>query len=156
MRAAYWTPPLTPRLAFDLESRQIEDRLQLSALVSITDHDNINAPMLLRTVPSARHIPVSVEWTVPFYESAFHIGVHNLPSAQGSSGWSVSTCLLLSRSQSAPPAFCEILAELHEIHQVLIVFNHPIWDLYRVGRQRHDSSSTSSSPSMASTSTHSS
>ena len=22
--------------------------------------------------------------------------------------------------------------------QVLIVFNHPIWDLYRVGRQRHD------------------
>ncbi len=64
---SYWTPPLTPRLAFDLESRQIEDRLQLSALVSITDHDDINAPMLLRTVPSARHIPVSVEWTVPFY-----------------------------------------------------------------------------------------
>jgi hypothetical protein len=57
---AYWTPPLTPRLAFDLERRQIESKLDRSALVSITDHDNIEAPQLLRTVASARHIPVSV------------------------------------------------------------------------------------------------
>src|SRR5271168_4820839 len=41
--AAYWTPPLTPRLAFDLESKQIE-KLGVSPLVSITDHDNITAP----------------------------------------------------------------------------------------------------------------
>ena len=51
--AAYWTPPMTPRLAFDLESNQIE-ALDLGSMVSITDHDNIRAPMLLRTVPSAR------------------------------------------------------------------------------------------------------
>ena len=82
---SYWTPPLTPRLAFDLERSQIENRLQLPALVSLTDHDDINAPLLLRSVDSARAIPVSVEWTVPFYETAFHIGVHNIPSAQGSS-----------------------------------------------------------------------
>src|SRR5580700_6312002 len=63
--AAYWTPPLTPRLAFDLENRQIEDRLGIQPLVSLTDHDTIEAPMLLRTVASARHIPVSVEWTIP-------------------------------------------------------------------------------------------
>jgi len=37
-----------------------------------------------------------------------------------------------------PGLLREILAELHELPQVLIVFNHPIWDLYRVGRQRHD------------------
>jgi len=42
-----------------------------------------HAPLLLRSVDSARHIPISVEWTVPFYETAFHIGVHNIPSAQG-------------------------------------------------------------------------
>src|SRR5271170_3874919 len=30
---SYWTPPLTPRLAFDLERRQIEERLQLRAMV---------------------------------------------------------------------------------------------------------------------------
>lgn len=81
---AWWTPPLTPRLALDLERRQIENKLQRSALVSITDHDNIEAPQLLRTVASARHIPVSVEWTVPFSgDQSFHLGIHNLPSAYG-------------------------------------------------------------------------
>ncbi len=78
---SYWTPPLTPRLAFDLERNQIENKLQIPALVSLTDHDDINAPLLLRSVSSARHIPVSVEWTVPFHETAFHLGIHNLPSA---------------------------------------------------------------------------
>ena len=43
---SYWTPPLTPRLAFDLERSQIENTLQLPALVSITDHDSIQAPLL--------------------------------------------------------------------------------------------------------------
>jgi len=74
---------LTPSLAFDLERRQIEDKLQIPGLVSLTDHDDIQAPMLLRTVAASRHIPVSVEWTVPFGATAFHLGIHNLPSAAG-------------------------------------------------------------------------
>jgi len=54
---AYWTPPLTPRLAFDLNV--VRSKASAApALVSITDHDNIEAPQLLRTVASARHIPV--------------------------------------------------------------------------------------------------
>ena len=80
--ASYWTPPMTPKLAFDLETRQIE-KLGLGAMVSLTDHDNIKAPMLLRTVPSARQIPVSVEWSAPYGGvQSFHLGVHNLPSAR--------------------------------------------------------------------------
>ena len=71
--AAYWTPPLTPKLAFDLERGQIE-KLDLAPMVSITDHDNINAPMLLRTVPSARQIPVSVEWTGALRGAVFPSG----------------------------------------------------------------------------------
>jgi hypothetical protein len=135
----YWTPPLTPRLAFDLESSQIESRLQIPALVSITDHDDIKAPLLLRSVPSARHIPVSVEWTVPFHESAFHIGVHNLPSATGSQWMERLRAFTAVPSAERPMNLLrEILAELHEIPQVMIVFNHPIWDLYRVGRDRHE------------------
>ena len=39
---------MTPKLAFDLESGQIE-KLDLAPMVSITDHDTIKAPMLLRT-----------------------------------------------------------------------------------------------------------
>ncbi|HEY2040216.1 MAG TPA: hypothetical protein VGG95_11150 [Edaphobacter sp.] len=135
----YWTPPLTPRLAFDLESSQIENRLQIPALVSLTDHDDINAPLLLRSVPSARHIPVSVEWTVPFHESAFHIGVHNLPSATGQQ-WMERLRAFTETplAERHPSLLREIFAELDQIPQVLVVFNHPIWDLYRVGRQRHD------------------
>jgi hypothetical protein len=69
-------------MAYDLESSQIH-ALGLRALVSLTDHDNIDAPMLLRTVTSARGIPVSTEWSVPFQGTEFHLGVHNLPSADG-------------------------------------------------------------------------
>ncbi|HEY0161481.1 MAG TPA: hypothetical protein VGB69_02275 [Edaphobacter sp.] len=135
----YWTPPLTPRLAFDLESSQIENQLQLSALVSLSDHDDIKAPMLLRSVPSARHIPISVEWTVPFHESAFHIGVHNLPSATGQEWMDrLQKFTAIPVAERHADHLREIFAELHEIPQVLIIFNHPIWDLYRVGRQRHD------------------
>lgn len=136
---AYWTPPLTPSLAFDLERRQIEDKLQIPGLVSITDHDDIQAPMLLRTVLSSRHIPVSVEWTVPFGVTAFHIGVHNLPSATGSAWMErLAAFTALPVATREPSLLTEILAELDEIPGVLIVFNHPLWDLYRVGKDKHE------------------
>jgi hypothetical protein len=136
---SYWTPPLTPSLAFDLERRQIEEKLQISGLVSITDHDDIQAPMLLRTVPSSRHIPVSVEWTVPFGVTAFHLGIHNLPSAAGTA-WMDKLAAFTATpvATRAPKLLTEILAELHELPGVLIVFNHPLWDLYRIGKQKHD------------------
>ena len=131
--AAYWTPPLTPRLAFDLESGQIA-KLGLMPLVSITDHDTIAAPMLLRTVASARHIPVSVEWSAPFGgDQSFHLGIHNLPSDTGAS-W-----MKTFEEYTAHPSegrLTEILAALHELPNVLIVFNHPMWDLYLVGAEK--------------------
>ncbi len=133
--AAYWTPPLTPRLAFDLESRQIQNKLGLMPLVSITDHDNINAPMLLRTVASARHIPVSVEWSAPFGgDQAFHLGIHNLPSESG------ALWMKAFEEYTANPdegRLTEILAALHALPNVLIVFNHPMWDLYLIGDAKH-------------------
>ena len=136
---SYWTPPLTPALAFDLERKQIEDNLQLPGLVSITDHDDINAPMLLRSVPSARHIPVSVEWTVPVGATAFHLGIHNLPSATGAEWMERMRAFTAIPVETREPGLLrEILVELDEIPGVLIIFNHPIWDLYRIGKERHD------------------
>src|SRR5258707_4186309 len=79
--ASYWTPPLPPALAFDLERRQIEDRLQLPALVSITDHDDIQAPLQLRSIPHSSRVPIAVEWTAPYRDSVLHLGIHNLPAA---------------------------------------------------------------------------
>ena len=132
--AGYWTPPLTPRLAFDLESKQIEQQLGMMPLVSITDHDTIAAPMLLRTVASARHIPVSVEWSAPFGgDQAFHLGIHNLPSDTGAA-W-----MRTFEEYTASPdekRLTEILAALHALPNVLIVFNHPIWDLYLIGQEK--------------------
>ncbi len=135
---SYWTPPLTPRLAFDLERLQIEDKLQMPAMVSITDHDDIRAPMLLRSLESARQIPVSVEWTVPFGEGAFHLGIHNLPSPTGVE-WMRRMEAFTAIPAAARPAkmLTEMLAELDELPGVLIVFNHPLWDLYRIGEEKH-------------------
>jgi hypothetical protein len=134
----YWTPPLTPRLAFDLERRQIEDKLQMAAMVSITDHDNIHAPLLLRSLESARQIPVSVEWTVPFGATSFHLGVHNLPSAAGVRWMERMAAFTALPVAERPGAMLTgMLAELDELPGVLIVFNHPLWDLYRIGMAKH-------------------
>ena len=137
--ASYWTPPLTPRLAFDLERTQIERQVELPALVSITDHDDIRAPLLLRSIDSARGIPVSVEWTVPYEETAFHLGVHNLPSATGAA-WMDRLQAFTAFPVLDRPArwMTEMLSELHELPGVLLVFNHPNWDLYAVGQNLHD------------------
>lgn len=132
--SSYWTPPMTPKLAFDLESRQIEN-LGLDSMVSITDHDNIEAPMLLRTVPIARRIPLSVEWTVPYGGvQDFHIGVHNLPSSSAKQWMSVFSDFT---TKPGNERLKEILIALHEDPNVLVVFNHPMWDLFRVGKERH-------------------
>jgi hypothetical protein len=134
--ASYWTPPMTPRLAFDLETRQIE-KLNLAPMVSITDHDNITAPMLLRTIASARQIPVSVEWTAPYGEQSFHLGVHNLPSARAAEWMKTLSDYTANPSESSGTRLIEILRALHDEPNVLVVFNHPMWDLYLIGAERH-------------------
>jgi hypothetical protein len=132
---SYWTPPMTPKLAFDLESRQIEN-LDVASMVSITDHDNINAPMLLRTVPSARAIPVSVEWSAPYGGvQSFHLGIHNLPSARAADWMRVLEDFTANPSDAE---LTQILAALDAEPNVLVVFNHPMWDLYLVGQEKHE------------------
>jgi hypothetical protein len=132
--SSYWTPPMTPKLAFDLESGQIE-KLGLNSMVSITDHDNIEAPMLLRTVPSARRIPVSVEWSVPYGGvQDFHLGVHNLPSARAKQ-WMRTLADFTAKPSEA--RLREIFVALNDEPDVLVVFNHPMWDLYLIGEEKH-------------------
>jgi hypothetical protein len=133
-RASYWTPPLPPQLAFDLERRQIEDHLQLPALVSITDHDDIQAALLLRSNPQVGQLPISVEWTVPYLDSVFHLGIHNLPGTTAEA-WMRT----FAEFTAAPSAarLTEILSELQALPNTLIVFNHPVWDLHNLGSERH-------------------
>jgi hypothetical protein len=73
---------------------------------------------------------VSVEWSAPFGQTIFHLGIHNIPSRDGME-W-----MRRFEAFTAAPNDAKLLAmlrELHESPQVLIVFNHPLWDLHSVG-----------------------
>ncbi|HEV2324766.1 MAG TPA: hypothetical protein VGS10_12515, partial [Terracidiphilus sp.] len=93
------------------------------------------APMLLRSVPSARQIPVSIEWTAPYGGvQAFHLGIHNLPSTTAQQWMKAFEEFTANPSDAR---LTEILAALDKEPNVLVVFNHPMWDLYLVGKEKH-------------------
>lgn len=125
LHRAYWTPPLCERQAYNLESRQITT-LGLRPMVSLSDHDTIEAFALLRQLPGSQDAPISIEWTAPFGSAVFHIGVHNLPPAIASS---VTTALLEASKAAIDSEILDLLIELSHIPNVLVVFNHPLWNL---------------------------
>ena len=131
---SYWTPPMPALSAYQLERNQIENVLGISGMVSLSDHDNIEAPMLLRVIPEARRIPVSLEWTVPFRDTTLHLGLHNLPSARAET--MVADLQEFTRNP-VEKRLEQLLAMLHESPDVLVVLNHPMWDLAGIGRERH-------------------
>ncbi len=132
---AYWTSPLTPKLAYEVERNQIQRDLDLAALVSLTDHDSIQAPSLLRLASDTAEVPLSMEWTVPYAcGSVFHLGIHNLPVAHAHD---LTQALEQYTHNPRPADATELLAALHSFPEVLIVFNHPLWDLGGLGAERH-------------------
>ncbi|MDP9038917.1 MAG: hypothetical protein M3O02_06525 [Acidobacteriota bacterium] len=145
LRRACWRPPLQPRMAYNVESCQIQ-QLHLIPLVSLTDHDCMEAPLLLRTLPSSRHIPMSTEWSAPFGRTVFHLGIHNLPSLHCAE-WmrrflaytreAEALRALSADTAASDRALLALLEELHAISQVLTVCNHPVWDLHKVGAPLH-------------------
>jgi hypothetical protein len=132
---AYWTPPLTPKLAYETERNQIENTLGLKSLVSLTDHDNIEAPVLLRRERETAKTPISLEWSVPFEGTIFHLGVHNLPCGQAQS---IVDDLAAYTQNPDEERLCELLAMLDAIPNVLVVFNHPLWTQTCVGVHRDE------------------
>jgi hypothetical protein len=132
---AYWTPPLTPELACETEKDQIERGLGLKSLISLTDHDTIEAPLLLRDAPQTARMPISLEWSVPFQGAIFHLGVHNLPErrAQGIMG-----DLAAYTRQPDDQRLLELLEMLDRVPNVLVVFNHPLWTQTCLGVQRKE------------------
>ena len=54
---AYWTPPMSPEMVLESETRQIEDQLGMQAFVSITDHDTIAGPLGLQANANGKLIP---------------------------------------------------------------------------------------------------
>ncbi len=131
---AYWTPPLTPGRAYDVEKNQIEDSLGVAGIVSLTDHDTIEAPTSLQLASDTRPLPISLEWTVPYEGTVFHFGIHNLP---GENAQEIMAQLAAHTACPSSIPLIDLISMLHQIHDVLIVFNHPLWDLCNLGAQRH-------------------
>lgn len=128
----FWRPPQAAAEALELERRQIVDKLGLDALVSLTDHDDIQAGILLSVLD--RHVPISVEWTVPFGPSFFHLGIHNLPPRRAQP---IMSALAAVTAHPTRERIGDMLAALHEWPSTLIVWNHPAWDEARIGPVAH-------------------
>jgi len=128
----FWRPPLHPKAAHDLEAQQIERTLGLRPLVSITDHDNLEACSELRAL--GIEAPYSFEWTVPYGSTVFHIGVHNLPPDDA--------FFLFHEMESitadpTPARVDRMLQDLHAIREVLVVLNHPLSNEFRTALRTH-------------------
>jgi len=126
---AYWTPPLTAEAAHKLELAQIEDELGLAGIVSLSDHDSIEAGLEL--CAAGRDVPISIEWTAPVGKIDVHLGIHNLPPK---SAGALTAAMFDYTANEPEHRLGEILTALNEIPEVLIVLNHPLWDISRVGK----------------------
>jgi len=131
---AWWTPPAAPHEAWALEGGHIERRFGVQALVSLTDHDNIEAPLSLRVLDECRDLPISVEWTVPYGPTFFHLGIHNLAAVSARERM-YELAHFTERGGSADVA--PLLESLSQTKDTLIVFNHPCWDERGIGRELH-------------------
>jgi hypothetical protein len=132
LAGGYWTPPLNPRAAYDLECAQIE-ALDLEGVVSLTDHDSFEAARKLRIVDAYRHIPISFEWTAPYQDGAFHFGVHNLPERCAPE---ILAAITSYKTEPRPELLHDLLAALNDLDEVLVVLNHPLWNLYHLEPSR--------------------
>jgi hypothetical protein len=132
---AWWTPPVTPREVIDIETSQIEQRLGMPAMVSITDHDDIEAGLLLQVLDTPQRHPISMEWTVPFGGGFFHLGVHNLPREEATE--IAGELLKYTRQEAGARGLAELLDLLNQSPSTLVVLNHPFWDIELIGEEEH-------------------
>ncbi len=133
---AFWSPPMTAQDVYRIESEQINEA-GLNAIVSISDHDGIDANLKLNEEIDNKTAPISLEWTVPFEYGFFHVGVHNLPKDRAVE----ITKTLLDYTFGENPTnekLHEMFSMLNEIPQVLVILNHPLWDIEIVGKEKHE------------------
>jgi hypothetical protein len=132
---AFWTPPLAPRQAYRLEEKQIQRKFKLPALISLTDHDDLRAGANLRVIDRFKNVPISTEWTIPFANTFFHLGVHNLPSADAAG---LMRQFKAFTAAPAPAQLGDLLATLDAYSDVLLILNHPLWDEQGIGGDHHN------------------
>ncbi len=91
---------------------------------------------MLSVSEPGKALPISVEWTVPFRETYFHIGVHNLPAFEAPD-W--MDRLKAFTANPVEDKLAEIFDALYSNPSTLLVFNHPMWDEKLIGAALHRS-----------------
>src|SRR5437867_674635 len=122
---AYWSPPLTAMGVYEIEKRQIE-QAGIAPIVSLTDHDSIQANVEVNQTEAA---PISLEWTVPFEFGFFHVGVHNLPNDSAAELTETLLDYTFNKENHRNERLTEMFAMLNELPSVLVILNHPLWDI---------------------------
>ncbi len=131
---AWWTPPLSAYDAWKLEASHIAERFDLAPLVSLSDHDNVDAPILLQHREECRPVPVSVEWTVPYGGTFFHLGIHNMAVENARA---IMTEMEAFTAQTSRVPLADLLRMLTSNRDTLVIFNHPNWDENKIGEEAH-------------------
>lgn len=137
LKSGFWTPPLNGSQVFEMETISLLN-LGLESMVSITDHDSISANMQIRGEVPEGVAPISMEWTVPYDNAFFHVGVHNLPHERAEA---ITADLLdYTHAEGVPDndRLTGLFTMLGEIDGVLVVLNHPIWDIEMIGQELHE------------------
>jgi hypothetical protein len=133
---AYWSPPLTPQMVYDIEAEQIAEA-NLASFVSLTDHDHIDGNYSVTDRDESKLIPISMEWTVPYEFGYFHVGVHNLPKESAADITKLLLDYTFNTEVQNNDRLNELFAMLHDMPHVLVILNHPIWDIEMAGAERH-------------------
>jgi len=133
---AFWSPPLTANGVYEIEKQQINDA-GLQAIVSLTDHDSIDANIEVNDQNKGAKAPISLEWTVPFDYGFFHVGVHNLPKDRAVEITKTLLNFTFVEENHTDEKLNEMFSMLNELPGVLVILNHPLWDIEIVGKERH-------------------
>lgn len=134
---AFWSPPMTARMVHEIETRQINDR-GFDSIVSITDHDSITANLQINEGEANPQAPISLEWTVPFKYGFFHVGVHNLPRENAVDLTKTLLDYTFIKENHSDDRLREMFAMLNDLPGVLVILNHPLWDIEIVGKELHE------------------
>lgn len=134
---AYWSPPLTAQEVYNIEKQQINDA-DLGAVVSLSDHDSIDSNLKVNETTNNDQAPISLEWTVPFEYGFFHVGVHNLPKDRAVELTKTLLDYTFIEENHSTANLHQMFAQLNEIPEILVILNHPLWDIEMVGKEKHD------------------
>ena len=132
----YWSPPMTPKMVYEIEKTQINEA-GLEAITSITDHDSIDANLQICETTANEQAPISLEWTVPFEYGFFHVGVHNLPKDRAVELTKTLLDFTFNEENHNNENLREMFSMLDALPEVLLILNHPIWDIEMVGKEKH-------------------